>query len=272
MPTKMKRNPGKQSRRKANWARAVRAAVLAAVVLAAVIFAASCSDADSLGDEAATEVQVGTPPLWSNGIGELMRLKCGICHQVPAGEVSPDGTPQTFDLNYYNAAAHPDGVPGANDPILVLGWINSGILRGPVGSIRKMPLEWKRVGVRPNNNPERRLAGAARFVARTASVGVSESLEAIWREECPPLTRRRKFEALFPGAQGFWATHCTWTGKRMQRPSAPLGPGRIRSIIGNIFVPAGLALARQRRDRLLEECVLDFFASLPQEAENKIQK
>ncbi|MCH8885615.1 MAG: hypothetical protein IIC13_03405 [SAR324 cluster bacterium] len=137
----MKRNPGKQSRRKANWARAVRAAVLAAVVLAAVVFAASCSDADSLGDEAVTEVQVGTPPLWSNGIGELMRLKCGICHQVPAGEVSPDGTPQSFDLNYYNAAAHPDGVLGAQDSTARTN-ITSGILRGPVGSIRQMPLEY----------------------------------------------------------------------------------------------------------------------------------
>ncbi|MCH7958862.1 MAG: DUF2851 family protein [Candidatus Hydrogenedentes bacterium] len=144
--------------------------------------------------------------------------------------------------------------------------------RDRLAGLRTIPLEWKRVGVRPNNNPERRLAGAARFVARTAPAGICESLEAIWREDAPPLTRRRKFEALFPGAQGFWATHCTWTGKRMERPSAPLGPGRIRSIIGNIFVTAGLALARQRRDRLMEERVLDFFASLPQEVENKVQK
>ena len=140
MPTKMKPIPGKQSRRKANCARAVRAAVLAAVVLAAVIFAASCSDADSLGDEAATEVQVGTPPLWSNGIGELMRLKCGICHQVPAGEVSPDGTPQSFDLNYH--IVNPDGVPGAKDVLVLFSIDTDKILRGPVGSIRQMPLEY----------------------------------------------------------------------------------------------------------------------------------
>ncbi len=133
----VKRNPGGKWRPSAVGA----VAMLAATVLAVAVMLASCSDADSLGDEAVTEVQVGTPPLWSNGVGELMRLKCGICHQVPAGPVSPDGIPQTFDLNYYNAAAHPDGVPGAQDST-VRSSITGGILRGPVGSIRQMPLEY----------------------------------------------------------------------------------------------------------------------------------
>ena len=110
------------------------------MLAAAAVILASCSEADSLGDEAVTEVQVGSPPAWSNGVGELMRLKCGICHRVPAGEVSPDNIPQTFDLNYH--IVNPDGVPGAKD-VLVLFSINTDkILRGPVGSIRQMPLEY----------------------------------------------------------------------------------------------------------------------------------
>ena len=69
-----------------------------------------------------------------------------------------------------------------------------------------------------------------------------------------------------------WATHCTWTGKKMQTPTAPIGPGRVRSIIGNIFIPAALALARKNRDRAREERVLEFFSTLPKEPDNKIQK
>jgi hypothetical protein len=44
----------------------------------------------------------------------------------------------------------------------------------------------------------------------------------------------------------------------------------VRSIIGNVFVPVGLALARRGRDRLLEESVLDFFSKMPKEPENHV--
>ena len=126
------------------------------------------------------------------------------------------------------------------------------------------------MGIRPNNNPERRLAGAAGFLAHTARAGLVESLDEIWRGEASPLERRRVFEAFFPRPLGFWATHCTWTGKKMGRPSAPIGSGRIRSIIGNVLVPAGLALARRERDRRTEERVFEFFAALPKEPDNHI--
>ena len=138
--------------------------------------------------------------------------------------------------------------------------------------LRAMPLTWKRVGVRPVNYPERRMAGAARLVAKTSGDGLLETINVIWKLECSPLERRRAFEELFPSAMGFWASHCTWTGKTMARPTAPIGGGRIRSMIGNVFVPMGLAMARDSRDRAYEERVLAFFNALPQEPENRIQK
>lgn len=144
--------------------------------------------------------------------------------------------------------------------------------RDSLSGLRPLPLEWRRVGVRPNNNPERRLAGAARFIARTAEHGLVETLEEIWREDLKPVARRRRFEALFPRAMGFWANHCTWTGKRLAKPTAPIGASRVRAIIGNVFVPAALALARQRRDRMKEERIHDFFAALPREADNQVVK
>ncbi|HNT89989.1 MAG TPA: DUF2851 family protein [Candidatus Hydrogenedentes bacterium] len=133
-------------------------------------------------------------------------------------------------------------------------------------------MAWRRTGVRPNNYPERRLAGAARFLARTARDGLIETLEGVWRQDLSPIARRRVFEALFPDRTGFWAEHCTWTGKSLMRPMAPLGADRIRGIIGNVFVPAALARARRVRDRLREEQVFAFFAALPRESENRIMR
>ena len=147
-----------------------------------------------------------------------------------------------------------------------------GLRNARLDGLRPLPLEWKRVGVRPINYPERRMAGIARVVARAANGGLMEMLDDVWNEDLSPLKRRRAFEELFPSAMGFWATHCTWAGKKMKSATAPIGPGRARSIIGNVFVPAALASARIARDRRREERIMAFFAALPKEPENKIQK
>lgn len=137
--------------------------------------------------------------------------------------------------------------------------------------LRALPgLAWNRAGIRPINYPERRLAGVARFLARTASPGLHETLAAVWRDEATPLVRRRAFEAFFRGSIGFWATRCSWTGKPLPRASALIGAGRVRSLIGNVFVPAALAVARHACDREAEERVYDFFARLPREPGNRV--
>ncbi|MBI5094387.1 MAG: DUF2851 family protein [Candidatus Hydrogenedentes bacterium] len=146
------------------------------------------------------------------------------------------------------------------------------LVRSRFSGLQRLPVTWERVGVRPVNYPERRLAGAARLLARTAQQGFLDTLDRIWRDDVTPVKRRRAFEALFPNALGFWAEHCTWTGTRMTKALAPLGAGRVRSIIGNVFVPVALARARQAKDRVLEERIFRFFAVLPKEPDNHIQK
>jgi len=144
--------------------------------------------------------------------------------------------------------------------------------RDRLPGLRTLPLHWRRVGVRPNNNPERRLSGAARFIARTATSGLASTLDTLWREKLKALERRRSFEKLFPAPMGFWSSHCTWAGQKMSTPSSSIGPGRVRSIIGNVFIPAALAMARKDRDRIREEQVFQFFAALPKEPDNRITK
>lgn len=148
-----------------------------------------------------------------------------------------------------------------------------GLRNDRLDGLRALPLEWKRVGVRPINYPERRMAGAAQLVSKTVAQGLVTAIDDIWGMDAKPMAIRKEFEKLFPGAaMGFWASHCTWTGKKMDRAAAPIGAGRVRSIIGNVFIPLGLGLARQRRDRVREERVLDFFAALPREPDNHIQE
>lgn len=159
----------------------------------------------------------------------------------------------------------PEGAPG-----LVHFARLRGLRRDEMPSLRSLPLSWRRVGVRPINYPERRIAGAALFLARTSATGLAESLMEVWRTEETPLTQRKALEKLFPKGMGFWATHCTWNGKPLKTTVAPLGPGRVRSIIGNVFVPAALAIARHERDRSMEETILRFFSALPAEPDNHI--
>jgi hypothetical protein len=145
-------------------------------------------------------------------------------------------------------------------------------LRDRLEGLRPLPLEWKRIGIRPINYPERRLAGASRIISRTSKTGLAETIDTLWKSDLKPLALRKEFEKLFPTPMGFWAKHCTWTGKPLSSQTALIGQGRVRSIIGNVLVPLGLAMARQQRNRPYEERVYQFFAALPKEPENHIQK
>lgn len=113
------------------------APLLAFLALGLTLGLAACSDADSLGDAPPNVVTVGSPPTWDTGVGALMQTKCGVCHRVPPGPLSPAGIPGTFDLNYHLTS--PDGVPGAT---AVLPQIGQGVLRGPISTARQMPLEY----------------------------------------------------------------------------------------------------------------------------------
>ncbi len=138
--------------------------------------------------------------------------------------------------------------------------------------LRALAVEWPRVGIRPANAPERRLSGAARVVARTASAGLAEAVASVWGEPFSTTERLKRFEAVFPRPMGFWASHYSWNGRAQAAPVAIFGAARILAIVGNVFLPAGLALARRARNRTLEEDVLAFFESLPGEPDNAITK
>lgn len=138
--------------------------------------------------------------------------------------------------------------------------------------LRALDIAWPRIASRPANAPERRLAGAARLLMRTADKGLHRRLDILWRLPMTPIRRRRALEELFGGAAGFWADHYRWHGPPSAKSSAPLGAGRIRSVIGNVFIPAALAWARHNNDRVIEENAHALFLALPKEPDNRIHR
>lgn len=137
-------------------------------------------------------------------------------------------------------------------------------------TLSTLPLEWPLAGVRPHNYPGRRIAAAAALVSRFARDGFARGLDRLWSEPLTPLALRKQFEELFPRPMGFWSRHYRLDGPTQEKSSALVGTGRVRSIIGNIFVPLALAMAREAGDQSREERIFAFYRKLPAEPENQI--
>lgn len=76
----------------------VRVAVLAALLASLPL--AACMDASTLGQEPADHVVITGIPTWSNGIRQLIDIKCVMCHQVPRLASSPQNVPADLDLRF----------------------------------------------------------------------------------------------------------------------------------------------------------------------------
>ena len=120
-----------------NWAMGLKKFRFPVVVLLLAGALGGCSEADTLGDEPVDEVTFTGTPTWANGVGALMSLKCGVCHRVPAGPLSPANIPRDLDLNFPTAPG--PGIRGAN---AILSFILGGILRQPTFGVRRMPLDY----------------------------------------------------------------------------------------------------------------------------------
>ena len=118
-----------------NWAMGLKKFRFPVVVLLLAGALGGCSEADTLGDEPVDEVTFTGTPTWANGVGTLMSLKCGVCHRVPAGPLSPANIPRYLDLNFPDAPG-----PGIRGADAVLSFLQGGILRQPTFGVRRMPL------------------------------------------------------------------------------------------------------------------------------------
>lgn len=138
--------------------------------------------------------------------------------------------------------------------------------------LNALDMQWPLAGVRPYNYPGRRIGGLAHVMGRLARDGFCATLDRLWKTHDDPVTLRRAFEALFPPAMGFWANHYRLDSPAMATPTAPVGTGRVRSIIGNVFTPLAMARARAAGQRSWEEQIWHFYRKLPMEPDNRIYK
>lgn len=150
----------------------------------------------------------------------------------------------------------PDAPPATDDSAVPAYWAELHALRvGFLPGLRRLKNAPFPIRGRPQNRPERRLAAAARIIARTAIHGVADTLLKPWYAfdaKDPELVAGRLM-ALFEVRHGFWESRCSWTGRPLPRPTALIGPDRALSMAGNIALPLALIHARERGSVSLEQ-------------------
>lgn len=114
---------------------------------------------------------------------------------------------------------------------------------------------WKLWGMRPQNHPVRRIAGAARLLNR---LGAPSALFAA-------VDARTTSEATVPlllNAEGFWVTRYDVCGGVCRMPAALVGRSRALEILANVVLPAAVA----HGDAELAMKARTLFAKLPRPA------
>ena len=120
---------------------------------------------------------------------------------------------------------------------------------------------WRLAGLRPLNQPLRRLAAAAALF--TAERPLAEAW-AGWAETAPGDCLVRAQQQLLAASHPFWDFRLTLTGKRAAKPAALIGEARADAILINDFVPF---LAARGCGALFAK---DLLAQLPVEQDNSV--
>lgn len=135
--------------------------------------------------------------------------------------------------------------------------------------------EWNFGGMRPLNRPERRIAGAARWLARCLHGGLFRGfLACIEAAQCEGTETRRAAEMLrhvhdlIGAGAGYWSRRCSLNGKRLSAASQLVGRERTSAMTANVIIPLMLCESRRSREPQLEEKVHSLYASLKPLSEN----
>ena len=113
-------------------------------------------------------------------------------------------------------------------------------------------LPWELTG-RPQNHPARRLAGAARLLARCVDGGLRAGLLA-----AVAAGPRALAGALRVPADGFWRDHHDLTSGPARLPAGLIGPGRAGELAVNVVLPFALGWSESRDAPLAEAAVAVF--------------
>lgn len=134
---------------------------------------------------------------------------------------------------------------------------------------------WNIDRVRPANSPPRRLAAAARLLAKLLWEPGGMLGPFLRSAHLPPGDLARQWTMLLSvPADGYWASHAafgrTLTGGNKE--AALIGESRAGDIIVNIVLPLLVAHAERRGVRGLAEKAMQIYAAYPRLAENRITR
>ena len=125
---------------------------------------------------------------------------------------------------------------------------------------------WSRAGLRPQNRPERRLAGAAALIVRYGYTGLLEGLEGALKSGGSELEKALVVEAREGESSGS-------EGDRPGAgPPALIGRSRAREIIINVLLPLFYARAQLLGDAALAGRCRKMYRSLPPGQENEVTR
>ncbi len=140
--------------------------------------------------------------------------------------------------------------------------------------------KWKCKGMRPQNFPARRIAGAAYLIASSFESGFfAPALDMIrnWQqsEKSTHLFRARLKKAHLLVSQpgwGYFGNRASFGSKTFANRTALIGADRAMTIWVNAYLPALVAWSRKNHNAALEQSLHDFWQNLPSLTENHLSK
>jgi hypothetical protein len=129
---------------------------------------------------------------------------------------------------------------------------------------------WKFAGLRPANQPHRRLALAAHWIAKGELVAALEH----WLKESdsPAGTPVRLLQALQPADDPFWSRHTNFSAAPLAHPQALLGESRATELAINVVLPWFHARAAAGRNATLRERIEGIYFAWPAAEDNAVLK
>ncbi len=145
-------------------------------------------------------------------------------------------------------------------------WARTG-RRGP-----RQPLGWRWIGVRPANQPVRRVAGAAALaVGGSGAPGLAEQTLALLAGEPAERAHRALVSLIQRASNTYWAERQDFA-TRLPRPAALIGTARAREITVNVLLPWAAAIAATRRDAALGDAARAAYRRHPRLPDNAITR
>jgi hypothetical protein len=132
------------------------------------------------------------------------------------------------------------------------------------------PLGWRWIGVRPTNQPVRRVAAAA-LLARAPGAPLAEQIFATLATSPLPHVARELAALTAQVSDPYWNAHQDF-GVPLQRPSRLIGTARAREITVNVLLPWAAAVARTSEQPAFEAAAISAYRRHPRLANNTITR